>query len=278
MPDVLYPPARPLSVGEILDLAFRIFRATVVTCLPFAAVAVVAGQLPTLYNVLLGRPLLLTPQQNRDPIWWMLELVALLLFVLLISAVLLRQHTRASASGAAAGGSLATALRRLPGLLLLTLLSGLVVGLCFVPVALFQGATALLVAVVLSIPATYLWVMLSFAVPVLLFTGRGVLASAAHSWRLTSGSFWRVTLIYTVGVVLLLVVNLLSSIIGLAIAVPLGGGDLAVITAVTSVVGAILGSLGMPFFTALWLAMYGDLSVRREGTDLAGRIAAAAPP
>jgi hypothetical protein len=30
-----------------------------------------------------------------------------------------------------------------------------------------------------------------------------------------------------------------------------------------------------PFYTALWLAAYGDLSARREGADLAQRIAAA---
>jgi hypothetical protein len=41
---------------------------------------------------------------------------------------------------------------------------------------------------------------------------------------------------------------------------------------VTAAVVVILGSIGTPFYTALSLAVFGDLSVRKEGTDLAARI------
>jgi hypothetical protein len=63
--------------------------------------------------------------------------------------------------------------------------------------------------------------------------------------------------------------------VAMAVAVPLAHGDLAVMTAITTVMVVILSALGTPFYTALALAVYGDLSVRREGADLAQRIAAA---
>src|ERR1700686_993304 len=55
MPNILYPPPRPQSVGEILDSAFRIFRATLLKCLPYATVAVIASQLPNIYYLATGR-------------------------------------------------------------------------------------------------------------------------------------------------------------------------------------------------------------------------------
>ena len=96
-----------------------------------------------------------------------------------------------------------------------------------------------------------------------------------HSWRLVSGSFWRLAAIYTVGLVLLLVLYTLAGVVSMAVAVPLAHGDLAVMTAITTVMVVILSALGTPFYTALALAVYGDLSVRREGADLAQRISAA---
>ena len=42
------------------------------------------------------------------------------------------------------------------------------------------------------------------------------------------------------------------------------------------VVGVALGALATPFYTALALAVLGDLKVRKEGTDLEQRISATA--
>src|SRR6516162_8304359 len=45
MSTVPYPPQRQLSVGEVLDLSFQIYRTTFVRCLLFATCGVIAGQL-----------------------------------------------------------------------------------------------------------------------------------------------------------------------------------------------------------------------------------------
>ena len=271
----MYPPPRPLSVGETIDLAFRIFRATLLTCLLFAGLAVIGSELPNIYNLATRHPLGSLLDQ-RDPVFWLLDLVGTVLTVLLWSAILLRQH--AVISGAHVGGELATVVRRLPAIVALGVLILLATGVWFIPVAAFRSAgpaMALLAALVLSLPATYVAVALSCAGPVLLITGRGAIDSMVHSWRLVSGSFWRLAAVYTVGLVLLFVLYALAGVVSMAVAVPLAHGDLAVMTAVTTVMVVILSALGTPFYTALALAVYGDLSVRREGADLAQRITAA---
>lgn len=273
----LYPPPRPLSVGETIDLAFRIFRATLVTCLLFAGLAVIASELPNIYNLASGHPLRSILEQH-DPVFWLLDLVGTLLTVLLWSAILLRQYAVVSGHSADAGSELATVARRLPALVLLAILVAVATVAWFIPAVAFRSsgaAIALLAVLVLSLPATYVAVALSCSGPVLLITGRGPVASMQHSWRLVTGSFWRLAAIYTVGLVLLLVLYALAGVVSMAVAVPLAHGDLAVMTAITTVMVVILSALGTPFYTALALAVYGDLSVRREGVDLAQRIAAA---
>jgi hypothetical protein len=276
MPNDLYPPSRPLSVGETIDLAFRIFRATLLTCLLFAGLAVIASELPNIYNLASRHPLV-SLLEERDALFWALDVVGSVLTVVLWSAILLRQYAVVSGR-AAAGGELAAVARRLPAVIALVLLVLLATLGWFIPLQFLRAAgpaTVVLAALVLSIPATYVAIALSCAGPVLLITGRGPLASLAHSWRLVSGSFWRLTAIYTVGLVLLFVLYALALVVAMVAAIPLAHGDLAVVTAVTTVIVVILSALGTPFYTALALAVYGDLSVRREGADLAQRIAAA---
>jgi hypothetical protein len=264
MPNVLYPPPRPQSVGEILDSAFRIFRATLLKCLPYATIAVIASQLPNIYYLATGRGVLLRSlaTQARDPVWWALYALGYLIAVVLWNAVLLRQYAIATGHPVATGAELATALRRVPAVVLFWILTTLAVG----------------VWLLLLVPACCVGVALSCGWTVLIVTGKGAVASMSHSWRLTSGSWWRLTLIYSVALVLLLVLYVLSGVIGAVLAVLLAHGDIAVITAATTVLVIILSAVGTPFYWALALAVLGDLTVRREGADLAQRLSAPATP
>src|SRR6185437_4749269 len=190
MTPILYPPSRPQSVGEVLDTGFRIFTASLVKCLPYAALAVVSGQLPTLYQVAIGRSLLQAAQQRyRDPVWWLLEALAIVGTITLSNALLMRQHALATARPTATGAELARGLRLMPAVVLIGLLvvlamvpSGMVAGLV---VGLRGGASGLVVLlVVLAALTPAAWVLLrwSCSVPTLVITGRGALASMSHSW------------------------------------------------------------------------------------------------
>src|SRR5436853_219303 len=79
MPNILYPPPRPQSVGEILDSAFRIFGVTLLRCLPYSFLGVIVGHLTTFYDLATGHPVVpttLRARQTHDPLWWVLLLVA----------------------------------------------------------------------------------------------------------------------------------------------------------------------------------------------------------
>src|SRR5579862_6657350 len=86
MPSVLYPPARPQAIGEVLDAAFVIFKVTLVKCLPYGLLAMVAGQLQSIYDVATGRPL-----GSHDAGWWSFFGLGTLAMIALWSAVVLRQ-------------------------------------------------------------------------------------------------------------------------------------------------------------------------------------------
>ena len=273
MTNTLYPPPRPQAVGEILDTAFRIFRATLLRCLPFATLSLLAGQLPNIYNLLKGGPLA-QRLASHDAVWLLLEVVGYVVALTLTSVIVRRQCAMASGQPAPPEGDLTSSLRLVPGLFAVSFLIALAILACLLPAAIFAGNPLGLAAaiVILLIPASYVAIRLSCTIQTYLLTGRGVFASISHSWDLTAGNFWRLSLIYSVAIVLLFVFYVLAGVIAAVIAVPFALGDVAMITAVTAAVVVILGSVGTPFYTALSLAVFGDLSVRKEGTDLAARI------
>lgn len=278
MPDKLYPPARPQTVGEILDTAFRIFRATLLKCLLFATVSLVAGQLPTIYSLLRGRPIEALFVAH-DPLWGLLALAGSVAALTLTGAIVRRQCAIVSGGPSASlGEELTAALRLVPGLFAVSLLFMLAVLACLVPCVLFVGTPVIMgmAFFLLLLPASYVAIRLGSAITAYLLTERGVLESLGYSWQLTAGNFWRLSLIYSVGLILMLVFYLLAAAVAAAVAVPFALGDVALITAITAAVAVILGSLVRPFYTALALAVFGDLCVRKEGTDLAERISSPA--
>lgn len=279
MPNILYPPPRPQSVGEILDSAFRIFGATLVTCLPLAILAVILRQLPTLYAVVFLRSL--TVAVWRDPVWWVLYLVAVLAAIVVTAAILLRQYAVATGHQPSAGSELGTGLRRLPGLVLYMILFSLGLVVSMIPLglaALFSGWTRIAVGVLALLPACCFLLAVSSSWPLMMVADMGALASLNESARLTRGSWMRLTLIYTVALALLLVLYTLSGVIAALFVAVAGRADLVMMTAVGGVVMIIIGALGVPLYGALMLAVLGDLLVRREGADLAQRIATPASP
>jgi hypothetical protein len=294
MPNILYPPPRPQSVGEILDSAFRIFGATLLKCLPYSFLGVIVSHLTTMYDLATGHPIVpttLRARQSHDPLWWTLFVVAVFAAVTLTNAVFLRQYALATGRPAATATELSSAARRVPGILLIGILMSLAVMATFIPLLLVGSLMSVgssaprlpaliwamvglgLLALVSASWAVIRWIC---AGPVYLLTDRGPVASMSHSWQLTAGNFWRLSVIYAVGVVLIIVLYVLSGVVGGVIALLLAHGDVAVITATSAVVVTLLGAVVTPFYSALVLAVFGDVSVRREGADLAQRISAPA--
>jgi hypothetical protein len=249
-----FPLPRPLSIGEVLDSGFRLFRGTLLACLPYAALAVLAGQLPNIYFLAIG----VNPDPAGAPQWWALYAIGFVLTLWLWSIVIVRQHAMGAGDEARRRGAAGEAARRLLPSLGLVLAYGVLVGIGLV---------------LLVVPGLYLFVALCFAWPVLLIERGGIGESLGASLRLIRGHWWRTSIIFTAAFAALIVFYVLAGMIGVIVAAISGGADFAVLTAVTTVMVIVLGAFGGPFYFALLLAAYEDLKLRKQGTDLEQRIA-----
>jgi len=282
MPNISYPPKRPLTVGEILDLTFQIYRATLLKVLLLAGLARLFSQLPNIYSLLrgeghgggLGGIVLALNEAQRHPAYWLLYLLGMIIDLTLYAAVIMRQHELIT--GGDAGGEVMAGLRRVPAMIGAALLISLSVGVCFIPAAPFTSLGRVLAVAVLLIPASYLMVMASLAIVAVVVERKGPVEGYLRSWSLVTGSFWRVSTVYTVGVLVLLVFWVtLGSVVGVLAAI-IGRGDVALVAATGGVLMLLTAALAMPFFTAMALAVYGELLTRKEGADLEQRIGAPA--
>lgn len=270
MATVLYPPARPQTIGEVLDTAFRIYTATLLASLPFGVLAIISGQLPRIYLIAMGRPL--RQFGGGDPVWLVLYGIGLFFSVAFVNVIVFRQAGVLTGSRSARRAVVA-GLRKAPATFAVAILLFLAVGACFIPVALLPRDYFNWGLILLSIPATYVGVLLSCCVIAVLVGGKGVFASLSYSAHLVRGNWWRVATIFSVAFAMLAVFYVLLGVVAALLAPLAGIADIAVFAAVSAVMAAVLGAAGAPFYSAVGLALYGDLEARREGTDLARRMA-----
>lgn len=260
--------SRPRSIGEVLDCAFRIFQATFLACLPYGIATMVSGQLPNIYDVAAGRGL--RGADSGDFIWWTLYVAGALASVVIWSAIIQRQYAIATGQRPSTSGELRRAVRKLPAMLLVILLSGMVPG----AVGSLLAASGMQLGVIILVVAALVLVVLLVATwHVILIEDRPALRAMAHSVRLVRGHWWRTFLTLLIALAIVFVFYVL----GAALAALFSRGmDIAVVTAASAVIVIALGAIATPFACAVLLAIYADLRTRREGVDLERRLAAAA--
>ena len=271
MSSAFYPPARPVSVGEVLDLVFQIFKATLVRSLPYGICAVVAQQLPNVYALASG----VTVRQALSagqPIGIALFAVGVLLALVAWSALLLQQRAIIEQRPTSIKSELGEALRRLPSFFVATLLFLVVVGSGAAVIMVVPPQYRTGVRIPVEILSVYLAVLLSCTWPAVLFASQGPLGALHQSARLVWGNWWRIAVVYVVGAAVVIVVSVLLGALIAAIVSSLGAG-IPVMTSVFAEVANVLGAVTAPFAGALLLAVFADLRVRKEGTDLKQRIA-----
>ena len=264
MPNALYPPLKPRSFAELLDAVLQIFRLSLLKCLPYATLAIIAGQLWTLYYLSRGR---LPVLDSNDPIGVALYGVGTLIAVILWMAMLLRQSSIAAGRPVTGSADLLDALKRAPAIAAIALLAGAAIAvLVLPPLALAPPYRTAGIAVMLA-PAIYVAIALSFALPALVLARKGVLASLAYSFRLVRGNWWRVAVTYVVGItVIWTLCVLVATVAAMALATDgtdAGADDAAIARAITSAAILAVAAIGLTFYSALTLALFGDLEVRR---------------
>ncbi len=295
------PPSSPQSLGGVIDDGIRLFAAAFGRCW---LLAIIPGLVLATYEVLYPMPMPTPGAIHRLAQFWkhagsyfgaprMITMDALNLVLTLVfqGAVIVRQIAIARLDETCTfGHAIAASVRRLPGMLLATILSLLAVlgGLILVGIigAVLSGIVPglhaalrshlpieILIALALVVAGLQLTVRFQLWTVALFIERASATAALASSWRLTRGHWWRAAAILSVAVIMIIVLAACFALVGGAIAAVTGFGS----TARTAII--YLASLGSnaiyyPLGAAIWLAMYHDFKLRREGGDLEQRAGA----
>lgn len=291
-------PSAPSSIGGVLDNWLRLFRSSLGACWPIALLAAAAGAL--VQFAITPPP---APAPNLSPVqallhYWsaqsgpgvFLADIGLGLIALLVYAALLTQQAALirGEEPFSIGTALAKGLRRVPQIVLGWLVLVLIVCAIFVPAGIGAAVLipfrkeplvlplAIVALIALFIVLIYVMVRLQLWLPVMFAENRSGPSALGRSWELVKGNWWRVTgIVFVSGIVIAILTWAASAVIGMMVGV-IGvhdtGPDLLIRRIqLIGAVSQVVRLLTMPLLTAVWLAIYQDLILRREGGDLAAR-------
>ena len=242
---------RPLSVGEILDTSFSLYRRHF-------------GALATVSLVCTGLPLVLRLfVEAAGGLFAHLTLAMVYVLSLVVLSLIATGATVFIVSESYLGRPLTAreALMRatpyMGRILIASLLMALVIGLGFL---------------LLVIPGIILGVGLAVAIPaVVLEAGQSASGALSRSWELTRGSRWRIFgLGLTLFVLLYVPVVAISGLVAWLVpgGAAAGFGPSSTATIVALAVGGVVQLFIYPLFYCVLTVTYYDLRVRKEGFDL----------
>ncbi|HMG28666.1 MAG TPA: hypothetical protein VK585_00920 [Jiangellaceae bacterium] len=304
-------PLRPLGVGEILDGAVTTIRRNPGPMLGLSAIVAVLTQLLGLgVGYLLLRDLTAldslganaSPGQVFEAVAGLLGASVIVVVVTWVATVLLTGILTVVVSRAVlgerqtAGAAWQAARRRLPRLLLLTIVYSLIWLAPFLLVTAFAvalgvagaggdatAAVAALLVLVTAPLAIWLYVRYALSGPALMLESTspgpgepsrpvGVTGALRRSAELVRGSWWRV---FGILLLVLLIAVIISQVISVPFSLPLFVvGDQPsdsefLLTLVISALGGIVAStITAPFTAAATVLLYVDRRIRREGLDI----------
>jgi len=262
------PALRPLSVAEILDAAFRLYRRRFVPLVTIAAVVYVP--LGIVQAVLVGLFLgsvMKTPTPGQDLFGFSTPMIVgaagggLLLYGLwLIGYAIVYAALAVAISRSYLGAEVrpadayAQVTRNIGPLLVTWLIVGLITFLGFL---------------LCVIPGVYAAVALSFAWPLVVLEGLGPGAAVNRSAELVKGYWWRVFgTMLLFGLIVAVIQAAVSMPFGIAFAVLGAAGAPGLAQGLQQLVSTLLGMLLLPLTMTGLVILYYDLRVRKEAFDL----------
>jgi hypothetical protein len=296
-------PLRPLRVGEILDGTVKLVRHNPGVVLGLSLIVAAVGTLPVVIeSAMLPTPEELVRQLTLNPdsttfvqnIWdrFLLPLVIGTLItafvhffaVTALTGVLTRILGRAVFGGRiSAGEAWALSASRIPALIGVALLTGLLLIVPLVPIVVLLtllvasdvGLGLFLFALAMLAWAVYcviVYTRLSLTAPAIVLEGHGPIAAMRRSWRLVRGDTWRVF-----GILLLAQVIVLA--LGYALNIPFSilGNMMSGRTAdlvLTAVSGIVVSAITYPVQAGVAGLLYADRRMRAEAFDLVLQTAA----
>jgi hypothetical protein len=274
------PRLRPLSLGEILDVAFKICLTHWKTLLKAVLIVVVPMQILTTiltadYTIdSLDMDTAQTPEESLDQLNQYLGGIAVASVLQVVATTLATAACVRAIAQAYLGestdwrASVSHALRRLPALLLVVLLWGV----------------AVLVGTVLFIaPGVWLFVAWGFGLPALLVEGKRGTKALGRSFGLVTGRWWRTFGVLVLGFLIAMLISMMVQLVFL-IGIFIGADNHTLVLTLDAIAGAAGLAATTPFQAALLTILYFDLRVRKEAFDLEllaqdiGGSVGAAPP
>lgn len=292
-------PSAPKSIGGVIDDAIHLYRYSFSRCwllafLPAVALGAsgifIARYVPWYGTAYSPAAQMAIAKQHPIP-------GVMILYILIASLVALSfQGAMAARQAAVArnddaftlGRAFAAAFLRLPtfilsAILLYLVLIGAMLGAMLValPLGWLLGALHLMVRALASVGLVLLVLIATLAVmgrlqlfmAAIYIDREGPLASLKSSWRLTKGHWWRATAIMATAMIMLIVLYFAITMLSyLGVYLTHNGpiqrfliGPLLVMVTYTTI---------YPLAAAIWVAMYNDFKLRREGGDLVARVGA----
>jgi hypothetical protein len=278
-------PNAPRSIGGVLDDGLRLWRQAFSKAWPLAIMAQLLVSIPfVIFWLQTGNAA--APQTQFFIVMTKSLSLALGYFLVSLASIGFQNaviaQTDATATGIArsVGQSLTLGFRLLGRTLLMVILIGIGIGLpaalLFVALAGVSVAGRVALALVVFLLACFVFGKIILATFILVIEDKGPIESLRRSWTLTTGHWWRVATILTVLIIVIAVVFLVVGVIAAIVGATLGpkSGMSAAFIQLISLFG---NTLVTPLSSAVSVAIYYDLKLRKEGADLAGRVNALAP-
>lgn len=247
--------------GEVLDAAFRLFRASILRTLPYSGLVVLILELPTLYAILFSRASLGSPFVAAFylPIAYA---AAFLVTVPVLGVIMLRMYAVANGQRPRFRAEIRVALKRwITGIIATVGAFAIPVSLAVLGPAFTDGLSSgavIFLSVVLFWP-TALFVV---ALPAFWCRGFGPFAAVAQSLRISARRSWRMVGAILASLCMVSVFVLLVSIIVGLLSPVFGRADLFLSATVQSLLYLVVGAFGVPFVLAVLIVAHGDLELR----------------
>lgn len=260
-------PTEPGSIGHTLDAGFKLYLVSFKRVLGLGILAVMSVALPVAAGVFM---LVMLSRNGQDPgasVFVALGLVFLagmILYLWLYLAALCRIGSIAYGQDMSLRACTAMGLRRLFPVIIASLLYCLAL----------MGGFMLFI-----IPGLILWLTLAFYSLCIVLEGDGVLESLRHSHRLVWGNWWRTATIATVVLVVYYIVHLAVEIpfmiLEQVMLDPESNGAVKAVQSLLSMLGSILSAIiTFPLVASVFVVVFHDLKLRKEGQDLEARVEA----
>ncbi|MDJ0938713.1 MAG: hypothetical protein QNJ00_02985 [Woeseiaceae bacterium] len=248
----------PQSIGGVLDTGFKIFGAGFMAIVPITF-------LGTLISAIAGYALTMSmfdaaeagdPMAGLGAAGVISFIVVLIISLVFFGAALIRTRHIARNEQGSFGSALAGGFKRFPSVLVASIAYGIAIMIGFIA---------------LVIPGIFLSVALAFCLYAAAADNKGPFEALSYSYDIVRGNWWRSAAVLTVILIILIVFQLTIVFAAGLFAVagdPTMGPNLILDVVITPIIGSIISTLSY----CLAFAVYDDLKLRKEGSDLADRI------